>query len=89
MKKLQVIIRGKVQGVSFRAFTQKQAMALGISGYVQNQTDGSVLAAVEGDELQLQHMLTALREGPPNSSVKALEICEKAVKGHFGFIIKH
>ena len=89
MKKLQVIIRGKVQGVSFRAFMQKQAMDLGVSGYVRNQSDGSVLAALEGDELKLQQMLMALREGPPGASVKALEICEKVVKGHFGFIIKY
>ncbi len=53
-KKASIIkVYGKVQGVGFRFYTNKKAVELGISGYVQNKSDGSVYIEAEGDETDL------------------------------------
>ncbi len=55
MKKAAIIkVYGRVQGVGFRFYTNKKAVELNISGYVQNKPDGSVYIEAEGDETDLQ-----------------------------------
>lgn len=69
MQAVRVIVRGKVQGVGFRAYTQMQAEALQLDGWVRNRSDGTVEAVLAGEAAVVERMLIALRVGPPHSAV--------------------
>ncbi len=69
MKRLEANVKGRVQGVFFRATTQQQARQLGLAGWVRNEPDGSVRAVAEGNEAALQQFLRFLQSGPPGASV--------------------
>jgi len=66
---VRVIVRGKVQGVGFRDYTQMQAQALKLDGWVRNRRDGTVEALLSGEKSVIERMLIALRVGPPHSAV--------------------
>jgi acylphosphatase len=68
-----VIVRGRVQGVSFRAFIEEEALKLGIEGWVRNRRDGSVEALFFGPADRMATMVAISRRGPPASRVDALE----------------
>jgi len=69
----QIRVRGRVQGVWFRAWTVETAQSLGLSGWVRNRRDGSVEALVSGDDEAVARMIEACREGPPSAMVERLE----------------
>jgi acylphosphatase len=62
-------ITGKVQGVNFRAWTRQEAQKLGLTGWVRNETDGSVTALIAGSETAVSKMLEAFWRGPPAASI--------------------
>ncbi len=66
-------IRGRVQGVWYRAWTERTARALGLSGWVRNRADGSVEALICGETEAVEHMLRLLHEGPPAARVDSVE----------------
>jgi acylphosphatase len=66
-------IRGRVQGVWFRAWTRGEAQALGLSGWVQNEADGTVRALFVGPRRAVDEMLARCRDGPPLADVAAVE----------------
>ena len=70
---LRTIVRGRVQGVGFRAWTQHQAQLHGLEGWVRNLRDGAVEAMLAGPGDRIELMLKALREGPHGSRVEAVE----------------
>ncbi|HEM55893.1 MAG TPA: acylphosphatase [Thermodesulfobium narugense] len=65
---------GKVQGVYFRAFTQKVARNLGIKGTVRNLRDGSVEVIAVGEEEKINELLKELKRGSPGSKVIDIEV---------------
>ncbi len=65
----RVIVSGRVQGVFFRGWTERQARQLGLSGWVRNLTDGRVEALFEGEEDAVRKAVDFLRRGPPHSRV--------------------
>ncbi|MHA1630741.1 MAG: acylphosphatase [Candidatus Heimdallarchaeota archaeon] len=66
-----ILVKGLVQGVSFRAYTKRKANSLGLSGFVRNLTDGDVEIKVEGSEEQIYRLIKWLRnEGSPASRVE-------------------
>lgn len=69
---VHVRIEGKVQGVWYRAWTEKTAHALGLEGWVRNRQDGSVEAVFKGPESLVQQMLTACNDGPTDARVTAV-----------------
>ena len=71
-------IRGRVQGVWYRAWTQKTASELGLSGWVRNRSDGTVEALFCGPRETVSRMLDLAREGPPMARVDAIETWETA-----------
>ena len=73
----EAIVRGRVQGVGFRWFVVTTASQLGLSGWVANQADGSVLVLAEGPGQDLELLLAALREGPPGSEVIGVEVVDR------------
>lgn len=80
IKRFHLKITGKVQGVWYRASTQRKAQELGLSGWVRNLPDGSVEAAIEGPEGKLQLMMQWCAQGPTHARVEAVVPKEIAVE---------
>ncbi len=71
----EITVSGIVQGVGFRYFAQKEALAQGLNGYVMNMADGrSVKVMVSGSKVDVEKLITELRKGPPNSRVISVDI---------------
>jgi len=70
------VVRGRVQGVGFRWFVEREAHLLGVSGWVRNNADGSVEVMAQGTPEQLAGLHGRLREGPRASRVDAVEVSE-------------
>lgn len=73
MKRLRIIVEGRVQGVGFRAFAWKEACARGLTGRVRNRADGAVVIEAEGDETALKSLIEAMRRGPVSAEVTRLD----------------
>jgi len=71
---LKIIVSGRVQGVYFRAFTQKQALKHGITGYAKNLPDGNVEIVACGSESALQQLIAWCHKGPLLAKVSAVEV---------------
>jgi acylphosphatase len=88
-ERLQAVVRGQVQGVNFRAATQRVAERLGLDGWVRNRPDGAVELVAEGPRPALEQLLIFLRHGPPAARVSMLDPQWLAASGEFqGFDIK-
>lgn len=74
MKHLNITVKGKVQNVGFRFYTNKKAVELGIKGYVKNMPDGSVYIEAEADEVTLDHFVLWCKKGPSWARVDELLI---------------
>ncbi|MBL4804778.1 MAG: acylphosphatase [Alphaproteobacteria bacterium] len=82
-------IYGRVQGVSYRYWTQTTAHGLDLSGWVRNCNDGSVEAMVHGPEKTVQDLITACNDGPPMAEVEKIDVKDSADDEWFdGFEIK-
>lgn len=68
-----VVVRGRVQGVYFRAFVEQEALKHEVEGWVRNRRDGSVEAVFAGAGSEVETMLAACRRGSPASRVDALD----------------
>lgn len=66
---VHVVITGRVQGVGFRAFVEREAEVLSLDGWVRNRRDGTVEVVFAGEETEIQHMLMELNAGPPAAAV--------------------
>src|SRR6202142_3857853 len=73
---LRFVVRGRVQGVGFRWFVEREAHILGIAGWVRNNADGSVEVFAQGTRDQLSGLKSRLREGPRAARVDAVEVSE-------------
>ena len=67
------VVRGRVQGVGFRWFVEREAHILGIAGWVRNKPDGSVEVLAMGSRDQLTGLRSRLREGPRAARVDDVE----------------
>ena len=72
--RLHVLIKGRVQGVFFRAATRDEARAWDLAGWVRNLADGRVEALFEGERPALEKMLAWCRQGPPYAYVDHVEV---------------
>lgn len=89
-----VLVRGKVQGIGFRVWTERQALSRGLEGWVRNRSDGTVEAVISGPELSVKLMIAQLRKGPPLSKVDrvdereayALELAAKRTAEKFSLL---
>jgi acylphosphatase len=71
-------VSGRVQGVFYRASTERQAQRLGVTGWVRNLPDSRVEVLACGDEEQLDALLSWLWQGPANARVS--DVCSDAVE---------
>ena len=83
MKAVQARVTGRVQGVSFRWYTQEQAHGLGVTGWVRNLPDGRVEALCEGPERGLQLFLDRIAAGPMRRYIQGVEVHWDKVAGQF------
>lgn len=73
MRTIQIRIFGRVQGVFFRESMRQRALALGITGWVRNRTDGSVEALIQGNSDAVARMREWALRGPPAARVDRIE----------------
>ncbi len=78
-----IIVTGIVQGVYYRADTQRQAAALGLTGWVRNEMDGSVGIATEGEKETIDTLIEWCHEGPPGARVDRVEVKWSEPTGQF------
>jgi acylphosphatase len=83
-----VRVRGRVQGVFFRADAQRRASSLGLSGWVRNEPDGSVEAVFEGDPERVDSMVGWCRRGPAGAEVESVEAEDEQPQGELGFRVR-
>jgi acylphosphatase len=69
----RVVIRGRVQGVGFRAWIEVTALECGLQGWVRNRRDGSVEALFSGSSDAVAAMIEHCRRGPPGARVDAVD----------------
>ena len=89
MKRVRIIIGGRVQGVGFRYFVQENANRYGINGYVKNMPGGNVEVDAEGDQEKLDKFIDKCRQGPPQASVDLFQISDVPEYGYTRFRIRH
>ncbi len=82
---IRVLISGRVQGVCYRAWTQSNAQALGLSGWVRNRRDGAVEALFSGPARHVFEMVARCRQGPPSAFVEDVDIFEDDGTAPLGF----
>ncbi len=85
---VQCLISGKVQGVWFRANTQKKAQQLGVSGWVRNLPDGSVEVKATAPAERLNEFIAWLKIGPELARVDNITIESCAIEIFKGFVVK-
>lgn len=74
LKSVHAVISGRVQGVWFRAWTEKEAIARGLDGWVRNRPDGTVEAVFSGADTEVDAMLDACKTGPRLANVEQVTV---------------
>jgi acylphosphatase len=84
----RAVARGRVQGVFFRDSVRRRAVALGVTGWVRNRSDGAVEAVFEGAPEAVEQMLEFVRRGPGRAEVEDVEVFEEQAADFPDFRIK-
>lgn len=84
-KHLKIKVKGKVQGVSYRATTKAVADQLGVKGFITNETDGSVYIEVEGNVVMIESFVEWCHDGPDRAQVEHVESNEGEMKNYRNF----
>ncbi|MDB5061039.1 MAG: acylphosphatase [Mucilaginibacter sp.] len=85
MKHLDITVKGKVQGVFFRAGAKAVADQLGVKGFVKNEPNGDVFIAAEADDTFLEMFLEWCHEGAEHAVVTSVESNEGELKNYRNF----
>jgi acylphosphatase len=88
LKRANVVVRGAVQGVFFRAETRNRAQSLGLGGWVRNAPDGTVEAVFEGDDERVDSMVDWCSRGPAGAAVEDVDVAWSEPQGEAGFAIR-
>jgi len=83
MKRIHILITGKVQGISFRYYTKKKAEELQIKGWVKNLPNGDVEIVVEGNNSNITSFMDWCKTGPSLANVKNIAINEEQPTNEF------
>ncbi len=87
-KAVRLRIEGRVQGVGFRAFVEREANALGLDGWVRNRRDGGVETVIAGDPADVEAMIERCRQGPSGARVDMAKVLDEAGMVAPGFGIR-
>ena len=85
MATLHLLIKGKVQGVFFRASAKEKADELGLNGWVKNTVEGNVEATVSGSDDAVNAFVEWCKQGPSKASVTSVDVTPKPDDGLSGF----
>jgi acylphosphatase len=85
---VNIRVTGKVQGVYYRATAKEVADGLGLTGFVRNESGGSVYIEAEGDSAGIEQLIVWCRHGPPRAVVSNVEVTDDTVRGFPGFEAK-
>ena len=77
-KTIRIVVSGRVQGVSYRAWTRKQAERHGVAGWIRNRPDRTVEALLTGPAEAVEALLAACRRGPFAARVDGIEVSDEA-----------
>ena len=88
LRRVHLLIEGRVQGVGFRWWFESRARDLGLAGWVRNRPDGNVEAVFSGPPDTIETMLTDCRDGPPLARVTGLQVTDCDPPGTKGFQIR-
>ncbi|KAI9694263.1 MAG: hypothetical protein M1820_009066 [Bogoriella megaspora] len=87
-KRITYKVQGRVQGVNFRAFTQRQAEDAGVTGWVKNGSDGTVQGEAQGTDEKIKEFIKDLNRGPPAAKVESVSTSDIDTKeGESGFSV--
>lgn len=89
VRRVRAIVHGRVQGVSYRASTAREAQRLGLAGWVKNLPDGSVELEAEGDTTRVTELLAWCAHGPPAARVDRVDADDRPPTGELGFVVRH
>lgn len=81
LKQVQLFVRGRVQGVYFRAAAQREARRLGLTGWVKNRPDGAVELLAEGEEDGLKDLIAWANRGPSAARVERVDVRWRSFSG--------
>jgi acylphosphatase len=82
-ERLDVTVRGRVQGVGFRYFVLREAMDLALTGWVANGPDRTLRCVAEGPRSQLEALLHVLEAGPPSARIDKVDADWGPASGSF------
>lgn len=85
MKHLNIIVKGKVQGVFYRKATKAVADQLGVRGFVKNEPNGDVYIEAEADDTIIEMFIDWCNEGPEDAQVTSVETHEDELKNYRNF----
>jgi acylphosphatase len=83
LKQVQIRVHGRVQGVFFRASTQREAKRLGLTGWVRNRRDESVEIVAEGEETGIKDLVAWAQHGPSAARVERIDVRWRSFVGEF------
>lgn len=90
VKRVEIIVKGLVQGVGFRWFVSRNAQALGLQGYVKNLMSGEVYTVAEGEKHLLEELFNKIKVGPMSADVRDVNVKWREPQNEFtSFEIKH
>lgn len=84
-----VFVKGMVQGVFYRSWTEQTARQLGLKGWVKNLPDGRVEALFEGEKSKVEKMVGLCRKGPPHAKVEDVEVKKEPCSGFERFEVRY
>jgi acylphosphatase len=83
-----VTVHGRVQGVYFRQSTRQAAQEAGVSGWIRNQSDGTVRALLEGSPEAVERVVAFLHRGPQRARVDQVDIDDAELEGRTSFEVR-
>lgn len=86
MASKHLVVRGRVQGVFYRASACQRAGELGVVGWVRNRGDGTVEMVVEGDDEAVASMVAWAGEGPSHAVVEGIDVTDAEATGRGDFV---
>ncbi len=84
----RVVVHGRVQGVFFRDSCRQTAAAEGVTGWVSNEPDGTVLAVFEGSPDAVRRLVEWCRSGPPSARVSSIDVDDEPPRGEPRFSVR-
>jgi acylphosphatase len=82
-QRVEITVRGLVQGVGYRAFAKRAADALQVTGFAENMPDGSVRIIAEGEREKLEEFIKECKKGPSLAEVESIDKKWYPYKGEF------